>query len=451
MKFLLIGNGAREHAIGEAVTRSSTKPELVVFADRLNPALKKLAAVYEQTDSLTDFEKLKELVQREKPELAIVGPEAPIAAGAADLLEELGVSTIAPLKSAAQLESSKSFARNLIHKYEIGGNPEFSVFQQNKDLSDAEVAGLIHKFMEYLGGEFAVKADGLRGGKGVKVTGDHLTGLDDGLYFAKKCLAEDGRVIIEEKLVGEEFSAMFLTDGKTLAALPIVQDSKRAFEGDLGPNTGGMGSYSDADNSLPFLRPEDLAEARRITTETLTALQTETKTTFRGVIYGGFIATARGVRLIEFNVRFGDPEVLNALPILRTDFVKICRAIVQQRLAEIPLEFEKKATVCKYAVPEGYPTNPQTGKEIKLFGVPQGCRVYYAAADADSAGRLFTGSSRALAFVGIADTLTQAEQLAEKGVRSAEGPLFHRRDIGTETLINRRILNLQNLRRQPKD
>jgi phosphoribosylamine--glycine ligase len=448
MKVLLVGNGAREHAIAEALLRSPQNPELIVFADKTNPGIAKLAKVYELTDSLSNFAKLKELARREKPDFAIVGPDNPIGDGAADELESVGVATVAPVKELAQLESSKSFTRNLMQEYDIDGNPGFAVFYKwNAELSREQIAKLIENYMESLGGEFVVKADGLQGGKGVKVTGDHLAGVKDGLHYALKCLEEDGRVVVEEKLIGQEFSFMFLTDGYSLAPLPIVQDHKRAFEGDKGPNTGGMGSYSGADNSLPFLTPEDVAAATKMTEEVLDALrQKYPDQLFRGVMYGGFIATRDGVRLIEYNARFGDPEAMNVLPILKTDFVEVCEALLAGRLVGTPLEFERKATVVKYAVPEGYPTDPKKGEELKIFGLPEGCRVYYAAVDQAADGRLLTSSSRALAFVGIADSLNQAEQLAEAGVKATEGPLAHRRDIGTEMLIDQRVRHMQSLR-----
>lgn len=441
MKFLLIGNGAREHALGEAIVRSPQKPELVVFADKINPGLQKIATVYEKVDSLSDLVKLRELVEREKPELAVVGPEAPIAAGAADLLEELGVGCVAPKKSSARLESSKGFTRKLLQDYGIPGNPDFAVFVPGSETEKA-----MRDFMKSLNGEFVVKADGLKSGKGVKVVGDHLSGIDDGLHFAMSCLNEDGRVVVEEKLVGEEFSAMFLTDGKTLVALPVSQDHKRAFEDDKGPNTGGMGSYSDEKNSLPFLQPEDLTAAREITEQVLVALQKETGETFRGVMYGGFIVTKNGVRLIEYNARFGDPEALNVFPILKTDFVAVCQKVVAGELVSLPLEFEKMATVVKYAVPEGYPNNPVAGSPIKILGLPAGCQIFYAAVDVDSEGQVLTGTSRAIAVVGIAESLTAAEQISEAGMQKIEGRLFHRRDIGTPSLVEKRISHLKNLR-----
>lgn len=440
MKVLLIGNGAREQALAEALLRSPQKPELFVFAEKLNPVLGRLATQIKIAPS-TDLLALQNFAQEFRPDFALIGPEAPIVAGATDALQVIKIPTVAPTKKLAQLESSKSFTRALLEKYNIPGNPNFAVFEQKNFSPKA-----LQSFLENLNGEFVVKADGLAGGKGVKVVGEHLNGITDGTYYANQCLTQDGRVVIEEKLLGEEFSAMFLTDGQTLAPLPLVQDHKRAFEGDQGPNTGGMGSYSLADHTLPFLQPADLAAATKITTQVLAALKQETGTAFKGVLYGGFMATAQGVYLVEYNVRFGDPEALNILPILETDFVAICQAILNGTLKNLTLKFASKATVCKYVVPAGYPNEPQVNSPIKLLGLPLGCQVFHAAVTRDAAGILRTGSSRALAFVGIAADLATAEQLAEIGAQKAEGALYHRRDIGTPDLIERRIAHMQKIR-----
>lgn len=448
MKVLLIGNGAREHALAEAIVRSREKPQLIVYADKINPGLIKIASTYELTPKLTDFTKLPDIIAREKPDFAVIGPEAPLVAGVADLLQGLGVPTFGPTQALAQLEGSKSFTRNLQQEYDIAGLPAFATFfKWDAETPREEVEGLLRKFMESLDGQFVVKADGLKSGKGVAVVGDHLAGIDDGVHFAMSCIEEDGKVVIEEKLIGEEFSLMFISDGTTLVACPAVQDHKRAFEDDKGPNTGGMGSYGDAGGSLPFLRESDLQEARQITEEVLVALRKKTGELFKGVMYGGFMATSDGVKLIEYNARFGDPEAMNVLPILKTDFIDLLRAVAAGTLADLPVEWENKATVVKYVVPEGYPNTPLADEEIKIFGLPEGCRMYYAAVSMDDEGRIRTSSSRAIGFVGIADTLASAERIAEQGAKSAEGKVMHRRDIGTEMLINRRVMHMLKLRK----
>ena len=283
------------------------------------------------------------------------------------------------------------------------------------------------------------------GGKGVKVSGDHLNGHDEALAYARECLEDGGRVVIEEKFVGQEFSLMSFCDGVATAEMPAVQDHKRAYEGDKGPNTGGMGSYSDANGSLPFLQQSDLDEAAEITRQVAKALFEETSAQFKGIMYGGFIATAKGVRLIEYNARFGDPEALNVLPILKTDFLNVCEAVIAGDLKSLPVEFEQKATVCKYIVPEGYPENPQKGQKIEVGTIPEGIKMYYASVDQTNEG-LIMSSSRAIGLVGIADTIEEAEKAVQASCSAVSGPVFYRKDIGTQELIQQRVAMMQSLR-----
>jgi phosphoribosylamine--glycine ligase len=336
----------------------------------------------------------------------------------------------------ARLESSKGFTRELVHKYKIPGNPKYKVFLNEDGMRE---------FLNELGEHFVVKADGLMGGKGVKVSGDHLQGHEDALAYAKECLAAAGRVVIEEKFVGQEFSLMSFVDGNSTAEMPAVQDHKRAYEGDKGPNTGGMGSYSDANHSLPFLKPSDIDEARAITHLVAKALFQETGSLFKGIMYGGFIATAQGVRLIEYNARFGDPESMNVLPLLTTNFVHVCEAIINGDLHQLKVEFAPKATVCKYIVPEGYPEKSAKGQKIEVGTIPENVKMYYSSVDQTDEGLLLS-SSRAIGLVGIADTLADAEQLAESACGAIKGPVFYRKDIGTAKLLASRIAMMESLR-----
>ena len=427
-KILLIGNGAREHVIAETLKRSRHEVELFVVGKAKNPGLTSLAKEYLLAD-VTDKDAIRDFALRMQPDFAILGPEAPIAAGIADVLQQLEIPSASPLQTVGRLESSKSFTRDLVEKYQIPGNPKFRVFTADVGLEE---------FFNELGEDFVVKADGLKGGKGVKVYGDHLNGIAEGLAYARECLNEGGRVVVEEKLIGQEFSLMSFCDGEHTAEMVAVQDHKRAYEGDKGPNTGGMGSYSCADGSLPFLQQSDLDEAAAITKKVAKALFDETGVYFKGIMYGGFIATKNGVRLIEYNARFGDPEVMNVLPIMKTDFVDICEAIVNKNLDQIKVEFEAKYTVCKYLVPNGYPDKSVSGEKIEVGEIPEGVRAYYASVDLKDDG-LYLSGSRAIAFVGIADTLEDAERLAESAVGAVKGPVFYRKDIGTAELINKRV------------
>jgi len=433
MKILLVGNGAREHIIAEKLSQSAHCDGLFVYAGALNPGIRDLASVYHVGD-LADMEQLKEFAEKNEPDFAFIGPENPIAAGAVDRLEEIGIPSASPSRELGQLESSKSFTRALLEKYDIPGNPMFKVFEK--------IEGML-EYAEGLG-EIVVKADGLHGGKGVLVQGDHFKTLEEGVEAAKRFLETDPYVIIEEKFVGQEFSLMSFVDGEHAVDMPVIQDHKRAFEGDKGPNTGGMGSYNYPEN-LPFLEDQDISAAHAITVRVAAALKEELGAPFKGIMYGGFIATKNGTKLIEYNVRFGDPEAMNALTLLETDLVDIFQAIIDGNLDQLDIKFSKKATVCKYAVPEGYPSNPSKGDEIEIGELPDGCTRYLAAVNSED-GKLVMTGSRAVAFVGIADDIEEAEKLAQAGVEAVTGPVFYRKDIGTKDLIQKRIDMMNKLR-----
>lgn len=441
MKILVVGNGAREHAICESLKQSKKNPDIINFASARNPGIVKIAQTIE-VGNLLDFEHLKKFAKAEKPDFAVLGPDDPICEGAADALLEVGIQSVGPTKELAQLEGSKSFARELLTKYKLSGNPLFKSFTDEKGLEE---------FAKQCG-EIVVKADGLCGGKGVRVQGDHFKSIPEGLRYARECLQKDGRVVIEEKLIGVEFSLLFFCDGKTLVPMPAVQDHKRAFVGDAGPNTGGMGTISDKNHSLPFLTQQDLKEAKEIAKNSIAAVQAETGAEFKGILFGGFMVTARGVRLIEWNVRFGDPESLNILPLLETDFVVVCEAILAGKLSEVDIDFFEQASVCKYIVPKGYPDDPVKNVPIDLDikDIPEEVRVFFGSVEKDGAGKIMMKGSRAVAFVALDDTLVRAEKNAEKAAKAVRGSVFHREDIGTEKLINDRIIMMRKIREEKK-
>ncbi len=435
-KILLVGNGAREHCIADTLKRSPQEIRLGVFASAVNPGIKALADEYFVADGLLDFEALKTFARAFEADFSIVGPDDPIGAGAVDALLELGIKSVAPLKSLARLESSKSFTRDLLEKYKIPGNPRYKVF--------TEAQGLI-EWMQELGGEYVVKADGLLGGKGVQVSGEHLKTYEEGIAFAKASIERFGRVVVEEKFIGVEFSLMSFCDGSHVIDMPAVQDHKRAFEGDHGPNTGGMGTYSDADHSLPFLSETDLMEAHAITVAVAEALKKECGAEFKGIMYGGFMAVKEGVRLIEYNARFGDPEVMNVLSLLKSDFVALCEAIIHGTLDQVSVEFDPQASVVKYVCPEGYPSAPLKNLKIEIGALEEDVKIYYGSVDARDDGLYLLGS-RAVAMVGRGATLAKAETMAEKAVNAVQGPVFHRRDVGTGELIQKRVDMMKELR-----
>ena len=207
------------------------------------------------------------------------------------------------------------------------------------------------------------------GGKGVKVSGEHLFSSEETLEYCKKIIGMGGIFLVEEKLVGEEFSLMSFCDGQNCAHMPVVQDHKRAFEGDIGPNTGGMGTYSFANHSLPFLSEKDVSDAQKTNERVAKELYRTTGTKFKGFLYGGFMATKDGIKVIEYNARLGDPEAMNVLSLLKTDFFDICNHIIGGSLKSVDVKFEPHATVCKYAVPNGYPDNPEKGFAVSIENV----------------------------------------------------------------------------------
>jgi phosphoribosylamine--glycine ligase len=366
-----------------------------------------------------------------KPDFVFVGPEEPLALGVADALQTtLGIPCIGPTSKLAQLESSKAFTRDLLRRHGIPGNPEYRVFRSRDG---------IEQYCRELG-EFVVKPDGLTGGKGVKVSGTHLQSAREADEYAAELFRTHGAVVIEERLDGEEFSFQSFCDGSHVADMVVVQDHKRAFDGDLGPNTGGMGSYSCPDHRLPFLTDEHRRAASAINAAVATAIAQDTGEKYRGILYGGFMLTRQGVRLLEYNARFGDPEALNVLSLLKTDLVDICEAIIRGTLDQLSVEFASLATVCKYVVPQGYPDHPVTNERISLARVPdesERLRYYFAAVEETSDGLYLTGS-RAIGFVGIGADLDQAESIAEEAASAVDGPVYHRKDIGTRALIQQR-------------
>lgn len=433
MRILLVGNGAREHIIASKLTDSPKCEELLVFASALNPGIEALSRIYHVGD-INDPQAVREFAEQNKPDFAIIGPEAPIAAGIVDALELSGIPCASPTRELGQLETSKAFTRALLRKYKISGNPAFKTFDSDEGMLD---------YAKSLG-QFVVKADGLHGGKGVFVQGDHFETPEEGIAAAKKFIESDGYVVIEEKFIGQEFSLMSFVDGEHVVDMPPIQDHKRALIGDKGPNTGGMGSYNYPEN-LPFLTDEDLRDAHEITVQVAAALKEELGGPFKGIMYGGFIAVKNGVRLIEYNCRFGDPEAMNALSLLETDFVDVCQAIIGGTLDQLDIRFAKKASVCKYVVPEGYPANAVRGERIEIGDLPEGVDYYLASVDQREDGLYMLGS-RAIAFVAVAGSIEEAEKLAQEGVESVKGPVFYRSDVGTQRLIMSRVQMMKDLR-----
>ncbi|WP_214045148.1 phosphoribosylamine--glycine ligase [Methanomethylovorans sp.] len=432
MNVLVVGGGGREHAITATIAQSRKDPVIFAVMAKKNPGISRLCQDF-LLEKETDVKKIVAYAAAKNIDLAFIGPEAPLAAGLADALEDIGVGVVGPRKAVSKIEFDKAWARSFMRKHGIGGCPVFEIFTEQGPMFD---------FIAKLG-DVAIKPSGLTGGKGVKVMGDQLPSVKDAQQYAAQILGS-GSVVVEEKLVGEEFTLQAFVDGEHLAFSPSVQDHKRAFENDLGPNTGGMGSYTDAGELLPFLRAEDVQQAKDIMQHTVTGLYMETGVKYKGVLYGQFMVTRNGLRVIEFNARFGDPEAMNVLPLLETDIVDVMSAVVGGTLDRLTVKFSKKATVCKYAVPAGYPDNPSKDKEVSVGDVGDAL-VFYASVYEEN-GRIYTTGSRAIAVVGIDVSIPKAEKKAQDALDNIIGDLHSRRDIGTMSLVQKRIDHMNEIR-----
>jgi phosphoribosylamine--glycine ligase len=413
----------------------------VIEALRRSPRVGEVLRLSDGRASAEDLAQVIDQARALRPDFIFVGPEAPLGEGYVDALQsKLGIPCVGPTRSLARLETSKAFTREMLARHGVPGSPEHRIF---RDLGGLEA------YLGQLDG-FVVKPDGLTGGKGVRVSDEHLHSVAEAHAYAASLLAEGHpAVIVEEKLDGEEFSLQSFCDGTHVVDMVVVQDHKRAGEGDVGPNTGGMGSYSAPDHRLPFLTAADVAAASEINAAVARVLHAETGEAYRGILYGGFMVTGRGIRLLEYNARFGDPEALNVLSILRTDLVDVCEAIVAGTLDRLRVEFAPLATVCKYVVPEGYPDRPVRNARLDPASLPrpsERLRIYPAAVE-ERDGALYMTGSRALGVVGIGSTLEEAEGIAEEAASAVRGPVFHRRDIGTADLIRRRCEHVARLRR----
>ncbi|MFB6092674.1 MAG: phosphoribosylamine--glycine ligase [Haloquadratum sp.] len=423
---LLVGGGGREHAIARALT-DDPRCDLYACASNRNPGITALADGFEPIES-TAADEIVDYATDVGAGLAVVGPESALAAGVADALDDAGVYTFGPGAEAARIETDKAFQREFMQSESIPGCPEFAVFDEMEAACE---------YIDDYDGDLAVKPAGLTGGKGVKVIGDQVSEEQAKAYLRENDYDE---VVLEERLVGEEFTVQAFVANGDVRPTPAVQDHKRAYEGDEGPNTGGMGSYSDAAPELPFMTPDEYGDAVEILEATVRSLPD-----YKGVLYGQFMLTADGPKVVEFNARFGDPEAMNTLPVLETSFLDVVTAARDGDLLP-DLAFAGKATVCKYAVPDGYPTDPESGAKITVDEESVGdALLFYASVDERDDG-LYTTTSRSFAVVGVADSIEAAERQAEDALAAAGEGLRVRHDVGKPELLQRRIDHMAELR-----
>lgn len=417
MKVLVIGSGGREHSLAWALSESSVVAELV-FAPG-NPGMASLGRCFPV--GAEDVRGVRNLAVSENVDLAIVGPEAPLVAGASDALRQTGIPSFGPVASWARLEGSKSFAKSLMtgHGIPTASYAEF-------EASDEAIA-----YAEKVAPPIVVKADGLAAGKGVTVCGD-AAGARRAILAAmeERRFGEAGRkVLIEEYLEGEELSMLAFCDGKTLLPMEPARDYKRAYDGDRGPNTGGMGSYSPVSSYTPEVHRRILSEIFDPLAEIIQSSEDQ----YVGVIYAGLMLTEAGPKVVEFNCRFGDPETQALLPRLVSDFGEIVIACTEGSLAGVTLEWSKKACVSVVAASGDYPETYETGFPIiGLEELSSAEDVFVFHAGTGTQGEtIVSAGGRVLNVSGLGETKEAARRCAygALGKISFEGMRF-RSDIG---------------------
>lgn len=401
MKVLLVGSGGREHAIGWKLSQSKRVTELISLPG--NPGLAELGPVVEGI-AIEDVGAIAAMARVHGVDLVVIGPEAPLAAGLADAVARLGIPVFGPTRAAARLESSKSFAKDVMTRAGVptGGADRFD------DPDDAEAH--LHR----MDGPYVVKADGLAGGKGVLVTESRVDAISWAHHWA-----EEGPVVVEEYLDGPEVSVFAVCTEKGAAPLEPARDYKRLLEGDQGPNTGGMGSYSPVDGL-----PEGLVtDVMRDVIDPTLAQMTADGTPFTGFLYAGLVLTSEGPKVLEFNVRLGDPETQAILPRMTSDLVDVLEGARPQ--------WSSLCTVNVVLAAQGYPTAPQKGDEIKgLNGhLGEDVIVFHAGTVAEGK-KVFVDGGRVLNVVGLGDTIDMARDRAYEAAERITWPgVEFRRDI----------------------
>ena len=423
MRILVLGGGGREHAIVWALARSRHAPEILVAPG--NGGTAALATNVPHLD-IEDPGAVASFASGSEIDLVVVGPEAPLVAGVADAVRARDIRVFGPSRSAAQLEGSKEFAKGVMRRHDI---PTAASRAFESDEVDRAIA-----YIKRNPFPIVVKADGLAAGKGVTVAASRAEAIDavrecfDGRFGDAGC-----RVVIEEFLSGPECSLLAFTDGETIAPMATAQDHKRALDGDQGPNTGGMGVYS------PVPEVDEKAEALMVglLDRTVKGLASE-GVRYRGVLYGGFVLTEKGPKVLEYNARFGDPETQVLLPRLSSDLVDIMMAVAGGTLDKVRLRWKKAAAVSVVLASGGYPGDYEKGKPIggieDAERVP-GVTVFHAGTALTDDGSLVTAGGRVLDVTALAPTLAQARDRAYEAVAriSFEG-MHHRGDIAWRAL-----------------
>jgi phosphoribosylamine--glycine ligase len=422
MKILIVGSGGREHALGWKLKQSPLVSEIISAPG--NPGLEELGRCV--PIAATNATELAAFAAREQVDLVVIGPEAAAAAGLADALKQLGVPCFGPSKAAAELEASKAFMKEFCVRHNVP-TAEYKVFD---DAIRAKA---------YLGNReppFVIKADGLAAGKGVVIaeTRREADAAIDEILFLRKFGTAGQRIVIEDFLPGEEASFFALCDGETAIPLEAAQDHKRAYDGDKGPNTGGMGAYSPASIFTDSVRDQTM---ERIILPTLRGMKAEGRP-FVGVLFAGLMITPEGPKLIEFNVRFGDPECQTLMRRLKSDLAPVLMSAAKGALTAAPLEWDARPALTVVYAANGYPDEPLTGSVIRALDEArrvEGVEIFHAGTKRDADGTLRAAGGRVLNVTAIGDTLKGAAARAYTAVNLIDWPGgFCRSDIGWRAL-----------------
>ena len=390
MKVLVIGSGGREHALAAALLRDPALTELHVAPG--NPGIASIAKCH--AIDITKNDQILQLARDLSIDLVVVGPEAPLVNGVADVLKKAGVACFGPSQAAAQLEGSKDFAKQVMRDAGVPTAKSFTCTNRAE----------IEKALDTFGAPYVVKHDGLAAGKGVVVTDDRDAAIEHAL--------QSPRVVIEEFLDGPEVSLFGISDGRTVIAMQPAQDFKRAFDGDAGPNTGGMGAYSPLHWAPSDIIEETLERVLNPTVKEMAARDTP----FVGLLYAGLAVTTRGTKVIEFNARFGDPETEVLLPRLKTPLATLLHKAATGGLTEdMTLEWSDDSAVTVVLASEGYPAAPKVGEPIVGLASVQGAQVFHAGTT-EKDGVIHSSGGRVLAVTGMGSDLTEARAAAYSAI-----------------------------------
>jgi phosphoribosylamine--glycine ligase len=409
MKILLVGSGGREHALGAGLQADPACTELHVAPG--NPGIAQIAQCHPLV--ITDNQAILELAQRLNIDLVVIGPEIPLVNGVADILRAANIAVFGPSKAAAQLEGSKNFAKEVMRDAGVPTAHSFTCTTQE----EIEIA------LDAFDAPYVVKDDGLAAGKGVVVTNDR----QEALAHALACK----RVVIEEYLNGPEVSLFGISDGTTIVPMQPAQDFKRAFDGDEGPNTGGMGAYSP----LPWAPSDIIEDTYKQVLAPMIAEMSARGTPFVGLLYAGLALTDHGTRVIEFNARFGDPETQVLIPLLKTPLATLLYNAATGNLKETTLDWKADSAVTVVLAAEGYPAAPKSGGAITGFSAIENVQIFHAGTSHGDKGVVATGG-RVLTVTGIGEDLTEARNLAYRAISqiSLSGS-FYRTDIALNASV----------------